>query len=175
MISSYSSIVIRFIRNKDDTSQDDMITINPIWNDLCDEISVLEYTILTKFANNPENALSVTYTTKQTVNSQGLRMFLCSMLSMMYHDIDPFLAVQFDMPNSPSIIVSVNSFNCIHSSIMTMLNSLIESWPTIQPVTNSVPSIIHPHAVHTVHAVDANPNSLNYIPPNHGEPVERHY
>jgi hypothetical protein len=164
-----SSIIIRFIRNKNDTTQDDMTTISPIWNDLSDEISILEYTIVTKFAKNPENALSSSYSTKQTVNSQSLRMFLCSMLTMMYHDIDPFVAVQFDMPNSPSIIVSVNSLNCIHSSIMNMLNSLIESWPTIQHVTNSVPCIIHPDVVH------ANPNTVNYIPPNHGEPVERHY
>lgn len=123
-----SKILIRFIREKGDSSTDDKISITPIWNVINNEVSVLEYRILTEINSNTITSDPICRT-RQLVSAQNLKEYLSALFTIMYHDMDPFQSFQLDMPNAPSVVLNVKSIETLHEKIMTMVNCLIQSWP----------------------------------------------
>jgi hypothetical protein len=123
-------IYLTFLRDKN-IENDDRITINPVWNDVSDEVSILEYKVTINYASVKSESNQPQKWT-QTVSKATLSKYVNSLLTLFMHDSDPFNYVQLDAPNYPSVLLTVDTlrYSEVRYAIDDMLDVVTSSWPT---------------------------------------------
>jgi len=74
--------------------------------------------------NNSKNRTNV------TLPARFLEMYLKSLLAMIERDVEPYKAVQVDMPLVPSVMYDPKDLWKVTPSIMSQLSVLFNAWPT---------------------------------------------
>jgi len=115
-------MVIRFMRDLSKQNEDDVVYINPEWDTLTNDMSLLQYHIVMRFSEDRSS-------TEQRVSAHNLRKYLRSLLSIIANDQDPFKGVQIDIPNTPSVLFKVSNLMDSLSNIMCLLEVTMDSWP----------------------------------------------
>jgi len=122
-----SRIVLRFIRSSNDFSKDDTIVVRPVWTSCSHGVEVLEYSVtMTTAACVHANNLAHSYA--QVLSGANLRKYLHSLLVLLPNDITPFMSVQLDLPNAPSVIFQQNTLYENAWSILNLVDVTLESW-----------------------------------------------
>ena len=127
MSNSYSPITIVCVRDVDDSVNDDCITIKPHMTSAFEQL----YSVTHKVGidHSPEE-YQIKTTTELT--SDGLLVYIDSLLDLLYYDEDPFEAIQFDIPSLPSILVKSHNLDLVKDRIVSYVKSLLSSsvsWP----------------------------------------------
>lgn len=111
------SFVIRCIRNPDDSTSDndDVVYISPN--------NMGYYNVKFIYGVNKKK-----YT--QTLSYLNVFSYVHSLITLLIHDDKPFKAVQFDIPNMPSVYFNINTLDCynIYNAINSMLHVTLDSW-----------------------------------------------
>ena len=114
-------IVLRFIRDININNKDDMISISPLPNG--------NYSIKTKYAdmsiNNRNHNIYV-----QTLTYYNVFNYIHSLMILLIHDDKPFQSIQFDVPNTPSVIIQINKLDShqLYTAINSILHVTLDSW-----------------------------------------------
>ena len=115
------SFKIRLIHDVNNSSRDDLITIDPIWTTINDEINVKEFKIQMKYAKYP--ATTTNMLGNMTYN------YIQTLLTLLPQDEDGYECIQVDMPLIPSIIVHTNKLNNIIYHILFQFQMIQNNWP----------------------------------------------
>ena len=113
--------VLRFIRDINNNTNDDIIIISPLPNG--------NYSIKTKYAamslNNINRNISV-----QTLTYYNIFNYIHSLMILLINDDKPFQSVQFDVPTMPSVIIPVNKLDSyqLYTTINSILHVTLDSW-----------------------------------------------
>ena len=124
---SYSPILIRFTRNTNDQTQDDVIRITPSLIKTVDESWMTEYNVLFTPANCQDT--SSTLRMNAQLPARLLETYLKSLLKMVQHDAEPYIRIQVDMPLVPSVMFNPKDLYLVQSSILDNLCVLLHDWP----------------------------------------------
>ena len=115
--SSPAKIEIFVIRNTNDKSKDDMIRISK------DDDHT--YSIL---FHDQDSGLK---TTTSNMLPSDLMKYMSSTLRMLTVDSEPFLGVQFSMPNSPSVLITTENLTSqTRDLVYDKIEELLNCWPT---------------------------------------------
>jgi len=109
------SIVIRCIRNGKDSSTDDIIKISPNNNSFYD-IKIFH------------GEIKKSYT--QLLTYANVFSYVHSLMTLLIHDDKPFIAVQLDIPNTPSVYLNINTLDSynMYNAIHSILHVTLDSW-----------------------------------------------
>ena len=123
-------IVIRFTRDLNNSSKDDVITIMPKWaTTCCHDVEVMEYSVVMTTASCSNNSnLARSY--EQLLSAQNLRKYVHSLLALLPKDTEPFLGVQIDLPNAPTVLFNQKDLYENAWSIVNLVEVAISSWPS---------------------------------------------
>jgi len=118
-----TNIALTFIRDIDNKKKDDRV-------------------IITKIPDSDDFDLSITYSGvaygsdikrsfNQSVSSPSLRTYIHSILVLTMHDVDPYVRIQIDMPNAPSILLKISEHTCrrVYEAIDELIEISVTSWP----------------------------------------------
>jgi hypothetical protein len=110
------SFCIRCIRNKDDSNRDDVIRIVPFGTD--------HYSIKTTYGLTKK-----VYT--QTMTYANVFAYVHSLITLLIHDEMPFKSIQLDFPNTPSVMLNIeSSLDCerVYNAVNNMLHVTLDLW-----------------------------------------------
>jgi hypothetical protein len=112
---SHSKIIrLRFQRDNNNSSKDDIIRITYIG----ERKAVVSYSY---YATD-------THATKQVMSHNMLTNYLSSMFFLIAADMDPFQAVQIDMPLMPSVCLPPNRLSWEAHNILKQIDLLFDGW-----------------------------------------------
>jgi len=112
---SHSKIIrLRFQRDNDNSSKDDIIRITYIG----------ERKVSVSYSYYADDAKA----TRQVMNHNMLTNYLSSMFCLIAADMDPFQAVQLDMPLMPTVCLPPNRLSWEAHNIMKQIDLLFEIW-----------------------------------------------
>jgi len=109
------SLVIRCVRVDNNKNKDDVITISPTDKG--------NYSIKTFYGE-----INKSYT--QTISYLNVFGYVHSLVTLLIHDDKPFEFIQFDIPNTPSVLFNIKSLDCynMYNAINTLLHVTLNSW-----------------------------------------------
>jgi hypothetical protein len=185
-MSAFQQFTIRCSRDIHNIQEDDIITINPRWNEIDEEIKMLEYVVCHHIAPCSSNDGTPTKT-KQILFGSNIQNYIGNLIDLLSVDIQPFKQIQFDFPCMPSIIVTPSQLPSIRHVIMSTMYGLHEVWPTgVNKKTKSRPLNVHaepfiPESLRTAQGHDTEvyrtpqrPITRSVAPPRIERPVARH-
>lgn len=117
---SYTSIVLRFIRNQnDDGHKDDVLTISPSpYSERTYELTFADRVngIVNKFSSIESEILD----------------YVDNVFVLLGADDDPYNAVQVDSPSFPSVMITMRKLerDDIRDSVMDILRSTLRNYPS---------------------------------------------
>ena len=116
---SYTSIVLRFIRNQNDAGHtDDVLTITPSYSDRMYDLTFEDRVngIVNKFSSIESEILD----------------YVDNLFVLLGADDDPYNAVQVDSPSFPSVIITMRKLerDDIRDSVMDILRSTLRNYPS---------------------------------------------
>ena len=121
-MSTNPTIAISFIRDLDNMRKDDKIVITKKSDD--------DFDVSIKFAGV---AYGVSNTTcfEQTIPVSNLKKYVRSILVLTMHDAAPYVRIQVDMPNAPSVLLKINQHTCdsVYDAIDELIEVSVLSWP----------------------------------------------
>ena len=120
-------ITIRFIRDTDRLN-DDVINISPLQT----TVSTVNYTVQMHFAQ-AYTATSAPLMHMQILSAENLYKYINSLFTLVSHDTHPFVCVQIDGPNYPSVTLNPKTLvlNDVTGAINNMLDIITTSWPNL--------------------------------------------
>lgn len=128
-MSTFQQFTIRCSRDIHNANEDDVITINPRWNEIDEEIKMMEYVVRHSIAPSSSHD-GASSKTKQVLFGSNIQNYIGNLLDLLSVDIQPFKQIQFDFPCMPSILVTPAQIPSIRHVIMSTVYGLHEAWPT---------------------------------------------
>lgn len=123
-----NNIVVRFIRNGNNSNHDDVVHVSPVWEVVDDEISIEGYRVSMNFSK-AASVNNVSKTVEQVVSADKLVLYLSSLLQLVVNDTDPFENVQVDLPTAPSVMFRPESLQSSLYPILGLVEVTLHSWP----------------------------------------------
>jgi len=123
------NIVVRFIRNGNNSNLDDVVRVSPEWEYEDEDLSHRRYRVSMKFSKTACMSNRST-TLEQVVTADKLVLYLSSLLQLVVNDTDPFENVQVDLPTAPSVMFRLDSLQSSLYSILGLVEVTLHSWPT---------------------------------------------
>jgi hypothetical protein len=121
-------ITITCIRNTSNKCDDDIISIRPMYSSDSELAYTVHHTV--GICQSPVNQQHKTVT--HISSSEGLLVYLDTLLDLLYYDADPFNEIQFDIPSLPSILIKTSMLDIVKDRILSQLRELASSadaWP----------------------------------------------
>lgn len=108
-------IVLRFIRDSKNYAKDDLVRISPL--------SDSNYQIKTTYSDSKDPYI-------QTLSYNNVFDYVHSVMILLIHDEAPFVNVQIEVPNTPTVLLSVKSLDSdrLYQAIDNLLRITLSSW-----------------------------------------------
>lgn len=157
-MSTFQSFTIRCSRDILSAEHDDIITIKPRWNELAEDMKMMEFVVHHHIAPcaSPTGSSDKS---KQVLVGSAIRNYVENLIDFLAIDIQPFLQIQFDFPCMPTILVTPKQLPDIHEAIMSAVYEIQDSWPVMIVKHNK-----------KVSTQSLNPYADSYIPESYRTP-----
>ena len=115
----YSSVLLRFIADKDqDKSEDECLYIEKVGDDLYD----IHYHIQSIGRKR----------TQFNMSSHDVHKYISAVLRMMHLDADPYASIQFEVPHMPAVLLSPKLASEDRNILYDALDNTFSNWPLTQ-------------------------------------------
>ena len=131
-------IVIRFIRNTQNSNLDDVVRVSPVWEEVDDEMSIQAYRVRMNISKaGCGDNVSKKY--EQVVSGSKLTLYLSSLLRLVVHDDEPFEHIQVDLPMAPSVVYTTQQLEKSLYNILGLVEVTLHSWPKVVSRNDELP------------------------------------
>ena len=98
-MSAYTQFTIRCIRDSSKQSEDDVITVNPRWNEVSEDCHLQEFVV--RFTSAPSWEY---HKSEQVHNGSTLYTYIGNLIDLLAIDTQPFAIIQFDFPGEQQTV-----------------------------------------------------------------------
>lgn len=137
--SRRSAILLRFIRDSKDSRKDDVVFIRPVWTPMSPGVTVLEFSVNSRFAK--EYTTGSISANKQMLNYENVKKYVFALLNLVSNDSDPFVNVQIDIPNVPSVLLEPKNIPASIHMLMNLVDLTLYAWPVEAPAPAASPAL----------------------------------
>lgn len=123
---AYQLFSIVCSRNINNVEGDDVITIQPRWNEISEDCKMLEYVVRNKVA-----PCSGSQNSEQILVGSNFQNYVGNLIDLLTVDIQPFKQIQFDFPCIPSVVVTPEQLPSIRHAILGATTIIQNSWPIV--------------------------------------------